>query len=58
METVSSVDIDRNWTLRQLIDHLVENTNWLRYQDTTMVIDDEVEFVIYVKVIKKEYAEA
>jgi hypothetical protein len=52
MRVVSSIDIDRAWTVRQLIDHLVKDTNWKKFEDMTVIIDDKVGFLIELKVVK------
>lgn len=52
MQVIESVDIPRDWTLRQVIDELTLKTNWQKFQ-AMMVELDEGDYAVQISVIKK-----
>lgn len=53
VQVIQSVDIPREWTLRQVIDELVNKTNWEKFE-AMLVALDEGDFRVEISVYKKE----
>lgn len=52
MTPVSVLDIDRDQTLRELIDDLVDTTDWTKF--TSIRLDlDEPDFIVSIEILKK-----
>ena len=52
MDVVTGTDIDRNLTLREMIDLLIIDTDWMKFE-SMMVELDEDDYVCQIIVIKK-----
>ena len=53
-KVIESITVDRNMSIRQLVDEMKKETNWKKYLDKTVLIDDEVEFLVELRVTKKD----
>lgn len=52
MDVITGTDIDRNLTLREMIDLLIIDTDWVKYE-SMMVELDEDDYAVQIIVIKK-----
>lgn len=54
MQVIEGVDIPRDKTLREVIDELIDSTDWKKFE--AMSVDlDEGEFTVQISVFKSNY---